>query len=119
MCVSLLTHVYSSKLKCLCAMLRESKLGLHARNISAGLFCSSEHVHLYTCRETFAGPGRAFRNRMELIATRNDKTVPLPMIVKRGKTTLTSQTVPAGFSCSDSDFLSSYSRPNSSGKCLP
>lgn len=46
------------------------------------------HVHLYICRRTFAGPGRALRNRMELIAAtrkKNDKTDPLPMIVIRGE----------------------------------
>lgn len=73
------------------AMSSSAKAGVLA---NAGTFARDNffflHVHLYICRRTFAGPGRALRNRMELIAAtrkkkKNDKTVPLPMIVIRGE----------------------------------
>ncbi len=120
---SLLTHAFILPFQInvsVCSDKNTSTWLAYMGHFCGTFFLSCEHVHLHICRKTFAGPVRAFRNRIKLIATMsNDKTVPLPVILIRGKTTLTSQAVPAGFSCSDSDFLSSYSRPNNSGKCLP
>lgn len=109
MCVEILAPtcavlLYTSKLTWVCAEVSVPKPWLASMGLFCRLqdsFCSCQHMHLCASAETFAGPVRALRNRMELIATmRNDKTFPLPMIVRRGKTTLTSQAASAGFSCS-------------------
>lgn len=109
-----LTHVQRSRLMPVYAIL--SRAGFH------GTFVWGFLVNMCTCtyaERLLQARRGALRHRMELIAaTRNDKTAALPMIVIREKTTLTSRAAPAAFSCSDLDFLSSYSRPNSSGKCL-
>lgn len=82
-----LTHVYGSELPWVARVEQCQSRGL----ANAGTFVRDSfflHVHLYICRRTFAGPGRALRNRMELIAAtrkKNYKTDPLPMIVIRGE----------------------------------
>lgn len=113
MCVEKCAHTcfYCTKLIWAFAMIRVPKLGWHAWDI----FCGTVFVIVNMCTCIYVerllqaqrGPSRTGWSL--LLEWEMIKTFSLPMIVIRGKTTLTIQAISAGFSCSDSDFLSSYS----------